>query len=389
MAAPSIDQGMQIGLYHESAGTKHAGGVAVFVRRMAVELANSHEVRLYTKRGKRAALLEDSGVTVIETPAFDERALRTVERVTPLTVQNVDKLVMTLWARRNGVLDHANSNDVMFTFGLVDDLLLSNLLDVPVVSSYHCLTSAGIGGAVRKRLSRADHVLANSADTASRLDAELGIESDGIVSPGVDLDAFHPRATPTLDHDEFVVLFVGRIVETKGVYDLLEAFSLLDVDARLCVVGEGDRDGVKARARDLGIDHRVDIEGEVAHLSLPGYYTSADVFCLPSYSESFGMVVLEAMACETPVVTTDLDAIRTYVTDGREGLLVPAEDPEAIADRLRKLAVNPERRRTMGRSGRQRALDFGWGRQAAHFERFCADVLDEYTVTAEPWLIQQ
>lgn len=364
---------MQIGFYHESAGTRHAGGIAVYIQHMAAELSTSNDVYLYTQGGEIAELVRESDVTVVETPRFDDRLTDAIATLTPLGSQDATKVTMTGWAYRNGIVDHIEEHtDVVFTFQFMDDLLLSNLVDVPTVYGFHRVDGVGIGTRLRERFSATDLILANTADTARQVNEKFGYETDEVIYPGVDLEHFHPDAEPAFSSDVPVVLYVGRLVEQKGVYDLIEAFAGLDTEADLCIVGRGDTRGVRTACREHGILDSLVLEGEVPHVDLPGYYAAADVFCLPTRSESFGMVNVEAMACGTPVVTSDLAATREYVSNGENGLLAQVDDPIDVRDKLAMLLASPDRRASMGERARDRAREFSWGKQARRLERFCA-----------------
>lgn len=376
-----MDRSMRIGFYHESAGTRHAGGIAVYTRRLAVELADRHEVTLYTREGESPSSLADAGVRLVRTPRFGGRRDDVLRRLTPLDGQSVAKLRMALWGVRNGLFEAIDRDqDLLVTFQYLDDLLVSNLVSVPTLFGYHGLASVGLGTHLRERLSRTDHVVVNSADTARRLRAQFGYDVDGVVYPGVDTDRFHPGVEPAADADRPTVLFVGRLVPEKGVFDLLEAVAALDRPLQVRFVGAGALEAVSERARELGIADEVVLRGELAHAELPAEYAAADVFCLPSHEESFGMVNVEAMACGTPVVTSRLPATEAYATDGESAMLVPPGRPDALAATLETVLDSPVLRERLGERGREVALQFSWERVADRFEEVCVSVLAD----AEP-----
>ncbi|WP_255170598.1 glycosyltransferase family 4 protein [Natrononativus amylolyticus] len=371
---------MNIGLYHDAVGTRHAGGIAVYIQHVAAELGASNDVYVYTQRGETTELLANADVTLVETPAFADRIPALVDGATPLGRQDWSKLLMTQWAARHGVVDHIDDHvDVLLTFQFLDDLLLSHLVEPPTVYEYHSLEQVGVGATLRERFSRTEHVLANADDTARRVADEFGYDVDGVIYPGVDAERFRPDGERAFSSDRPTILFVGRFVESKGVFDLLSAVRRLERPVRLHLVGTGATARVEQRCRELGLEEVVTIHGEIPHLELPRYYRAADVFCLPTHAESFGMVNVEAMACGTPVVTTDLEGTRAYVDNGGNGLLVTPRDPIDLADKLRMLLEAPGRRAEMGRLARERALQFTWAEQAARLERVCADVIGAKT----------
>ena len=150
-------------------------------------------------------------------------------------------------------------------------------------------------------------------------------------------------------------------------FDLLRAFEPLADDARLVLVGRGDEQRVRRRVGELGIGDAVTVDGEVPNDQLPGYYTAADVFCLPSYTESFGLVNLEAMACGTPVVTTDIPGISTYATDDETASLTTPGDIDGLRNALDTLVSAPARRERLGTAGRAVAESYSWEQSAKRF----------------------
>jgi glycosyltransferase involved in cell wall biosynthesis len=168
-----------------------------------------------------------------------------------------------------------------------------------------------------------------------------------------------------------MVLFVGRLVPHKGVEFLLEAVQHMRPSATAVVAGEGPHRGTLQRsARALGIEHRVVFAGGVPHEELPAYYRAADVLVLPSISrlEAFGLVGLEAMASERPVVLSDIPGVREVIEDGKEGLLAPPAEPDRLAERVNVLLDDPAMREEMGHRGRERVLRmFTWDVVGAQF----------------------
>ena len=380
---------MHVGLFHTRAGFRHAGGKAIFVRKLATALARDHEATLYTRLesdSEVAQRLEDAGVRLVALPDPPRVAERLVERLLPLKADPLVPLTHSLTA---GVLaDIDAETDVLLTHRFLEDLVLSNLVDVPVAYQYHNVQSVGTGAKLRERFSKASLHLANSEAIASEVEQHFGRSVDGIVSPGVDTDLFSPDAAAEgalagdgghadgshtdhvhLDHaddaeDGPTVLFVGRIVESKGVFDLLDALARIDVTPTVRFVGDGDIDAARARAEALGIAESIHFLGERDHEHLPAYYASADVFCNPTHYEGFGMTNVEAMACGTAVVTTDLPGITEYATDGENAVLVPPQSPEALADALDSMLAAPARRDRLARAARETAEQYDWHAQA-------------------------
>jgi phosphatidyl-myo-inositol alpha-mannosyltransferase len=158
--------------------------------------------------------------------------------------------------------------------------------------------------------------------------------------------------------------FLGRLDEPrKGLPVLLEAFRLLAADRpglRLLVAGPGDADEVRD-ALPPELMERVTLLGRVAEEDLPRVYSSVDVYCAPNLGgESFGIVLLEAMAAGTAVVSSDLDAFRRVLDDGRAGLLTRVGDPRSLADGLAALLDDPDRRAALHESGSRVVARYDW-----------------------------
>ena len=162
------------------------------------------------------------------------------------------------------------------------------------------------------------------------------------------------------------ILFVGRLEERKGLIHLLRAYHRLrkrHVDARLLVAGAGPK--MREYRRFAGLRGIRDVEflGRVSDEEKARYFASADIFCAPNTGqESFGIVLLEAMAAGVPLVASDIHGFKQVVQRNVQGLLVEPRNPRALAAALYKLAGDPELRNQMGEAGRQRAPEYSWAR---------------------------
>lgn len=376
--APEAEGDVTIGMYHRKAGTRTAGGVAVFVQEAVAELAADRPTYLYTEAGDPTAAIAGSSVEVVPIRPYRGReAVSSLSarlptdrhRIAPGLARSLSTFAD---AALNGVLDHVDEHvDVLFTHDLFDTLLVSNWVDTPVVRVFHGCQRVGLGSKLAPRLSKTASTVANSRQTARELVTELDHDVDWIVYPGVNVERFNPGVEPAIDRPETILLYVGRFVPEKGVYDLLTAYARVDapVSTRLYLVGRGDVAPLRARIDELGLAGSVTIEEELDHDRLPRYYAAADVFCLPTRYESFGMVNLEAMACGTPVVTTDLPGIREYATDRENALLVQPGDTERLAERLSTLLSDSDLRDRLGASGRETARAYSWKHTAENLCR--------------------
>jgi D-inositol-3-phosphate glycosyltransferase len=233
---------------------------------------------------------------------------------------------------------------------------------------------------------QADLLMASTEDEARDLVDAYGADPErvAIVAPGVDLSTFQPMDRAEARREigyggGRLLLFVGRLERLKGVEIAIRALALLrdrdHDDVRLLVLGEDSREGdesevqrLKAVASELGIRDRIDFVGSVAHHELPYFYAAADVCVMPSYSESFGLVGLEAQACGCPVVASDVSGLRSVVRDEVTGYLVDGYDPAAYAERIGRLLADRELAQQMGRRGRLLAQRYSWSRTADRIE---------------------
>ena len=231
----------------------------------------------------------------------------------------------------------------------------------------------------------ADRLVANTAEEARQLIDLYAADPWRVetVNPGVDLSVFRPasglasglalRRRLGLASDAVVLAFAGRIQPLKGPDVVLRAAASL---LRLCpwlvgrlviiIVGgpSGSEVGAPGRlealASSLGISSLVRMEAPCPQPELADWYRAADVVLVPSHSESFGLVALEAQACGTPVVAAAVGGLRTAVRDGYSGVLVDGHDPEVWARVLSDLLVSPARLASLSRGAREHAAAFNW-----------------------------
>jgi glycosyltransferase involved in cell wall biosynthesis len=155
------------------------------------------------------------------------------------------------------------------------------------------------------------------------------------------------------------VLYVGRLSHEKNLEMLAHAFLALDDCAHLVIVGDGPARGDLVR---LLAGHPVTFTGYLRGVDLATAYASADIFAFPSLTETFGQVVLEAMASGLPVIGFDAEGVRDLVEDRRTGRLIPRGDSASYAAALRALAASPELRQRLGEGARESARRRVWSR---------------------------
>ncbi len=184
-----------------------------------------------------------------------------------------------------------------------------------------------------------------------------------------------------------MILFVGRIQPIKGIDTLLRALSIVrqrepELGSNLCVsiIGghtdvpgqeSAELDRLKALREELEIDDLVTFLGSKDQDTLVDYYSAASMVVVPSHHESFGMVALEAMACGTPVIASDVGGLSYSISDGYNGYLVPDRDPEALAYKMILLLKHPALREQLGDQARHWAGRFSW-------ENIAGEILEVY-----------
>jgi D-inositol-3-phosphate glycosyltransferase len=266
---------------------------------------------------------------------------------------------------------------------------------VPLVQSMHTLgkvknaaLAAGDAAEPAARIrgeaevvAMADRLVANTEDEARQL---IGLyDADPVrvctINPGVDLSVFQPgsrqqaRRQLGLPDDAIVLVFAGRVQPLKAPDVVLRAAAMLVRDdpglaSRLRVAfvggpsgsGRADPDGLLELSAQLGIAGLVRLEPPCPQPELADWYRAATIVMVPSHSESFGLVAVEAQACGTPVVAASVGGLRTAVRDGVSGVLVNSRDPATYARALRELIDQPAELARLSLGARRHASSFGW-----------------------------
>jgi D-inositol-3-phosphate glycosyltransferase len=286
---------------------------------------------------------------------------------------------------------------------------LKHELDLPLVSTFHTLArvKAETGDPEPQRrvdaeaevVGCSDAILANCTAEASQLVRLYGADPGRIeiVAPGVVHAFFSPGdragARAALSHlGPFpgpVLLFVGRIQPLKGLDVAVQALAELEEpDAVLVVVGGASGLGGQAEyerilklAAALGVTERVRFADPQPHYLLSTFYRAADAVLVPSRSESFGLVALEAAACGTPVVAAAVGGLRTLVDHGRTGFLVEGREPARYAALTERILHDPVLAEDLSAQAALRARDFTWSTAAGRLRRIYADITARAPVT--------
>jgi len=231
--------------------------------------------------------------------------------------------------------------------------------DPGFMANYHRMT----GGIISYLWRDASAVIANSNGLAALARAHAPDRDIGVIPAGGDVIGITPK-NDYAHGGEVRLLFVGRLVKQKGLDVLLTALAKVSsaLKWRLVMAGDGPEwPMIAAQAARLALVDRIELHGWQGWNTLPATYRAADIFVLPSRDEGMPNALLEAMATGLPVIGTRIAGTQEAVLDGETGLLVPAEDADALADALTKLIADPTRWEPMGRAGRARVETyFSW-----------------------------
>ena len=396
-------------------GGKKTGGMNVYVRDLSIELGRRGiQVDIFTRsQDPCVPHVNDnalgSGINVIHMPCGPESPLPTSE-----LFQHLPEFVsgVAAFAEQDGV-----SYDILHSHYWLSGwaaLRLRELWDTPIVQMFHTL------GRMKDRITQetddreapvrveVEHEVMRRADCliaatpAERTQMmwlyNAAREMIHVVPPGVDLERFHPippteaRQMIGIPPHHRMLLFVGRIERLKGIDTLMQAMEILKrqapqglEDLCLTIIGGEPRedptqeDAEMQRLRqlrsDLGVEELVTFLGARGQNTLQYYYSAAEAVIMPSHYESFGMVALEAMACGTPVIASEVGGLAYLVQDGVTGFHVPDREPEELAGKIRLLLENRALRTEMSQAAVKHAQAYRWPRIADQIEAVYSDCL--------------
>ncbi len=376
-------------------GTGDGGGMNVYVRELVSALAQAGvQCRVYVRRSDNESperVTVEPGFEVVNVPAGP---VDLAKEDLPSIVDAYANWVAADIVDFQPQLIHAN-----YWLSGVAGQILKRQLDIPLVTTFHTLArvkaESGDLEPERRSLAEAsvmacaDSVLANCLAEADQLEEFYDADPAriDIVPPGVDHAFFSPGnqagARWALDTDDRpLLLFVGRIQPLKGVDVAVEALARIERDdARLWIVGGASGTGgadevarVEKLVADLGLVDRVTFIPPQPHHLLSTYFRAADICLVPSRSESFGLVALEAAACGTPVVASAVGGLLTLVEHGHTGYLVESRDPDEYAIWIDAILGDPVLARRLSVSAAARARDYTWSTSAARLRRLYADL---------------
>jgi D-inositol-3-phosphate glycosyltransferase len=378
-------------------GGKDTGGMNVYVRDLTAELGRQGiHVDVFTRSQDEHVphVLHDLGFgnRVVHIPAGPEQPMPKKELAgyIPQFAEGIKQFAAERGIRYDVIHSH------YWMSGLAAEQLKAEW-NIPIVHMFHTLgemknriatNDAEKEGAYRldgerQVLRTADVIIAATLAEQAQLQwlYKADMRKVNIIPPGVDTCHFYPIPPDEakdyigIPKDDRMVLFVGRIEPLKGVDTLIKAMSCLRVKeierpAYLAIIG-GDPNvpaeqmsvemtRLQGLCHDLCMDRMVVFLGKRGQDTLPYYYSAADVLVMPSHYESFGMVALEAMACGTPVVASQVGGLAFLIQDGVTGFHVPDQDEDALCDRLTRTLGNPSLREQMGQASADYARKYAW-----------------------------
>ena len=377
-------------------GAGDSGGMNVYIRELVSSLAQAGvHTTVFTRRGSDEApeVVEvEPGFHVVHVDAGPPDLAKA--QLGGVVDEYADAVLAHLRSGHPVDAIHAN-----YWLSGVAGHRLKHELGLPLVCTFHTLARvkaevgdpepAGRMRAEAETITCADVICASSKAEVAQLRRlyDAPPERLEVVPPGVDHAFFSPgdkrgarRALGLGDHP--VLLFVGRIQPLKGLTVAVEALARIERDDAVLVVvgGPSGSDGRREQRRahklgaELGVADRVRFVEPQPHPVLSTYYRAADVCVVPSRSESFGLVALEAAACGTPVVAAAVGGLRTIVDHGHTGFLVEGRDPGVFAAYTEELLCDPTLALTMSRNAFSRARSYTWSTTAGRLRRIYADL---------------
>lgn len=374
-------------------GLTDTGGQVVYVLELAKQLGEKgHTVDIYTRLFNNKKLIEyvSPNVQIIRIPCGPPHFVRK-EEMYPYLDEFVDNMVRYI---RNNNIKYDVIHSHYWDAGYVAKRLKLKLSEFLWAHTSHSL------GLIKKTLLgekakatdyrfdvriRTEKEILEKSDlliSASPIEPEYASKFYGVsrefelVPPGVDTDFFNPKNTKNIDLPDKYIFSTGRIEWTKGFDLLTKAFAIIAKKYKdvYLVLGGGSKEptelekAVRAEinriAKKNDIDQRVIQTGRIPNESLPTYYTKAKITVLPSRYDLFGMVALEALSCETPVVVSKYAGVSKLIKP-EFGLIADPKNPEDLAEKMEYLLNNEEKAEAMGKNGRQYILqNFTWERLA-------------------------
>jgi D-inositol-3-phosphate glycosyltransferase len=376
-------------------GGKDTGGMNVYIRESCRELlGHGHHIDIYTASHAccHCNLIEpgaDLKLIHLDNNLSAHSTVAALKKQASALASEIDSTRQTLGYNYDIIQSH------YWQSGLVA-LELQKQWGVPHIAMFHTLGKlkkmfnvAGNDPLARPEIEEeviysADRIIASTLREKIYLQQLYGADPGkiSVIPCGVNPGIFRPynkqdcRRELGLDPAENVILFVGRLEPLKGIDRLLKGYALIkeSVPARIIILGGDEsnneyKSSLESLAGELGIGNRVNFTGSIPQADLPRYYSAADITIVPSYYESFCLVILESLACGTPVITSDIGAAKQIINNPQIGVVLDHNTPEAIAASIMTY-IGTERRTEQG-PARKAIAEYDWS-------RICRQLLGEY-----------
>jgi L-malate glycosyltransferase len=315
-------------------------------------VSSGYEVKLFSLTPYSSEVLQESGVDVVCSSNAGKNKL-----LYPLAINEVKKLIREFkpdilhahYASSYGLLGALSGFHpfVMSVWG-------SDVYSFPKISPLHKWI-------FKFNLRKADRICSTSNTMKEEIKKYTG-KDISVIPFGIDLNVFKPFYAHHVFKDDSIVVGTVKTLEIGyGIEYLVDAFALLKKKLRgypvkLLIVGKGSLDGkLRGMVKDLGIESETVFTGYVSPAEIPFYQNMLTIAVFPSLYESFGVSVVEAMACEKPVVVTNVGGLPEVVEEGVTGLIVPPQNAEKLEEAIEKLVKDKQLREQLGKQGRQRA----------------------------------
>ncbi len=367
--------------------TRDIGGMSVYIRELAQELAQHHlKIDIFTR-------WVDENIPHIVQLSPNIRVIHI--KAGPVAAVHKNDLYQYLPAFTRHIEDFRQREDTHYDI-LHSHYWLSSVVatqlahdwNIPHITMFHTMgrlkqftnpnePESPLRLKIEQELvNHVDRIITSTADECMQIICNYQVPASRVetVPGGVDLKLFVPhdrqvaREQLGWKSDTPILLFAGRLDPFKGPDLLLRAAALMQEKAQVVIVGgkltnDTDVQQLQALANDLGISDRVQFLGDRPHEEMPLIYGAVDITVVPSYYESFGLVAVESLACERPVVATRTGGLNTIVRDGETGFLV-SRNPTSFAERLDTLLRDPNLYLQMSAAARPSVLQFGWHKVA-------------------------
>jgi D-inositol-3-phosphate glycosyltransferase len=379
-------------------GGKDTGGMNVYVRDLTRSLGrNGIHVDVFTRSQDEHVphVLHDLGFgnRIVHIPAGSEKPLSKNELpdYIPDFVSGIQKFA----AQKKIHYDLIHSH---YWMSGIASIALKKQWDIPVIHMFHTLSQLKAENSSpspedgdfrrigeQKVMDEVDRIIAATEDESIKMAQLYHINQCkiSVIPPGVDTSHFYPippdeaKAFIGVPKDERMLLYVGRIEPLKGIDKIIHAIAnlhkgdiLSNCPHYLIIIG-GDPDApisemnlemrrLQKLCKDLNIDNLVLFLGKQSQDTLPYYYSAAEIVLVPSHYESFGLVALEAMACGTPVIATQVGGLSYLIKDGFTGYTIPDDDPRALEQSMTQLICKEDIRHQMSMNAIAYAKSYSW-----------------------------